>query len=113
VRAPQDHVLHILLLHAGLWNELSHEEQNWLAELPDWHGEAARWLDRTFAHEGAQAWPALRAMMEDQSFASMASLLVDASEVPPAADVETLRAAITRARTAADRRDAWRVLGRA
>ncbi len=113
VRAPQDHVLHILLLHAGLWNELSHEEQNWLAELPDWHGEAARWLDRTFAHEGAQAWPALRAMMEDQSFASMASLLVDASEVPPAADVQTLRAAITRARTAADRRDAWRVLGRA
>jgi hypothetical protein len=51
-------------------------------------------------------------MMEEQPFASMASLLVDGSEVPPAADVETLRSAITRARTAAGRRDAWRVLGR-
>ena len=112
VRAPQDHVLHILLLHADLWSELSHEEQGWLAGLPGWHGEAARWLDRTCAHDGAQAWPALRTLMAGEPFADPASRLVDASEVPPEADAETLRSALARARSAAGRRDAWRVLGR-
>ncbi|MFM7705654.1 MAG: DNA primase [Rubrivivax sp.] len=113
VRAPQDHVLHILLLHAGLWGELSQEDQNWLAELPGWHGQAARWLERTFANEGPLAWPALRALMAQEGFADPACRLVDASEVPPESDAPALGAAITRARSAAGRRDAWRVLGRA
>lgn len=51
VRAPQDHVLHVLLLNAGLWSELSHDEQGWLGQLSGWHGEAARWLDQMLAHE--------------------------------------------------------------
>ncbi len=112
VRAPHDHVLHILLLDSALWSELSHEEQGWLAGLADWHGEAARWLDRTCAHEGPQAWPALRAMMADEPFAAAACRLVDGSEVSPQADAVTLRSVVARARSAADRRDAWRVLGR-
>ena len=112
VRAPQDHVLHILLLNAGLWGELSHDEQAWLAGLAGWHGEAARWLDRTLAHEGAQAWPALRAMIVAEPFAEAACHLVDRAEVPPDADADTLRTTISRARSAQERRDIWRVLGR-
>jgi DNA primase len=112
VRAPQDHVLHILLLHAGLWSELSHDEQSWLAALPGWHGEAARWLDRMLAHDGAQAWPTLRTTIAGEPFDEAARRLVDGSEVPPQADAQALREAIAHARAAAERRDAWRVLGR-
>ena len=113
VRAPQDHVLHVLLLHSGLWSELSQDEQNWLAALPGWHGEAARWIDRTLAHDEPQEWPTLRAAIVAEPFAEAARRLVDGSEVPPQADASALREAITRARAAAERRDAWRVLGRA
>ena len=113
VRAPQDHVLHILLLHAGLWSELSQDEQNWLAALPGWHGEAARWIDRTLAHDGPQEWPTLRATIVAEPFAEAARRLVDGSEVPPQSDAPALREALARARAAAERRDAWRVLGRA
>ncbi len=112
VRAPQDHVLHILLINAALWVELSHDEQSWITELAGWHGEAARWLDRTLAHEGALAWPTLRTMIAGEPFAGAACRLVDGAEVPPAADADTLRTTIARARSAADRRDTWRVLGR-
>jgi hypothetical protein len=51
-------------------------------------------------------------MMADEPFAAAACRLVDGSEVSPQADAVTLRSVVARARSAADRRDAWRVLGR-
>ena len=111
-RAPQDHVLHILLLHPHLWGELSHDEQGWLAGLDGWQGEAVRWLDRTLTQDGPLPWPELRARLADEPFGAQACRLVDACEVPPASDAPALQDTVGRARAAIERQRAWRILGR-
>ena len=113
VRTALDQVLRMLLLHSGLWGELSGDDHEWLTGLPGWHGEAARWLDRCITDEGPQPWPALRDMLSSLPFGDRARELVDESEVQWVPDLEALRAGLSQARSAQTRQAALRLLGRA
>jgi DNA primase len=113
VRSPLDQVVRMLLLHSGLWAELSGDDHEWLTGLSGWHGEAARWLDRCVTDEGPQPWPALREMLGSVSFGGSARQLVDESEVQWVPDLEALRAGLAQARSAQARQAALRLLGRA
>ncbi|MEN9418620.1 MAG: primase DnaG, partial [Pseudomonadota bacterium] len=113
VRSSVDQVLRMLLLHSGLWGELSGDDHAWLTGLAGWHGQAARWLDRCIADDGPQPWPALREMMSAESFGGPARQLVDESEVQWVPDLDALRAGLSQARAAQSRQAALRLLGRA
>ena len=102
----------MLLLESGWWEKLSTAYHALLCVLPGWHGELFRFLDRETAEHGARPWAALRERLADEPWAQAALAIVDSEDpaIEPVAD--DLPLSLDQLRSAAERRDAMRVLGR-
>ncbi len=57
--SPADHVLRMLMLHSGWWDELSPDDHSLLHGLPPPHGPLFAWLERQLADHGAMSWASL------------------------------------------------------
>lgn len=57
--SPAEQVVRLLLLHSAWWDELSHDDQVLLHELPEPHGRVIGWLERLLADEGPMSWARL------------------------------------------------------
>ena len=102
----------MLLLESGWWETLSGADHAALCALPGWHGELFRFLDRESAEHGARPWAALRERIAEEPWAAAALAVVDSEDpaIEPVAD--DLPRSLHQLRSAAERRDAMRVLGR-
>ena len=111
-RQPADRIAWMLLLESGWWETLSAADHALLCELPGWHGELFRFLDRETAEHGARPWAALRERIAAEPWAPAALAVVDSEDpaIEPLAD--DLPRSLHQLRSAAERRDAMRVLGR-
>jgi len=111
-RQPADRIAWMLLLESGWWETLSAADHALLCELPGWHGELFRFLDRESAEHGARPWAALRERIAEEPWAAAALAVVDSEDpaIEPVAD--DLPRSLHQLRSAAERRDAMRVLGR-
>ena len=111
-RQPADRIAWMLLLESGWWEKLSTADHALLCELPGWHGELFRFLDRETAEHGARPWAALRERPVAEAWASAALDVVDSEDpaIEPVAD--DLPLSLRQLRSAAEQRDAMRVLGR-
>jgi len=111
-RQPADRIAWMLLLESGWWETLSAADHALLCELPGWHGELFRFLDRETAENGARPWAALRERIAAEPWAPAALAVVDSEDpaIEPVAD--DLPRSLHQLRSAAEQRDAMRVLGR-
>ena len=111
-RQPADRIAWMLLLESGWWEKLSPADHALLCDLPGWHGELFRFLDRETAEHGARPWAALRERLVAEAWASAALDVVDSEDpaIEPVAD--DLPLSLRQLRSAAEQRDAMRVLGR-
>jgi len=111
-RQPADRIAWMLLLESGWWETLSAADHALLCELPGWHGELFRFLDRETAENGARSWAALRERIAAEPWAPAALAVVDSEDpaIEPVAD--DLPRSLHQLRSAAEQRDAMRVLGR-
>ncbi|MEP6740456.1 MAG: DNA primase [Caldimonas sp.] len=112
MRQPADRIAWMLLLESGWWDGLGAADHALLCELPGWHGELFRFIDRQAAEHGPQAWAVLRERLAAEPWADAAIAMVDAEDpaIEPAAD--DLPLSLDQLRTSAGRHDAMRVLGR-
>ena len=112
MRQPADRIVWMLLLESRWWDDLSGADHALLCDLPGWHGELFRFLDRQSAEHGPQPWAALRERLACEPWASAALSLVDAEDpaIEPLAD--DLPRSIDQLRRSPERNDAMRVLGR-
>jgi DNA primase len=60
-----DHALRMLLLQPGWWEQLGHEDQQMLHELPSPHGDLVQWLERYLVNHGPAPWPVLESALEE------------------------------------------------
>ncbi|MDM4765953.1 DNA primase [Pelomonas sp. SE-A7] len=77
-RAPAsqaDIALRMLLLQSAWWEELSHEYQTLLHELPEPHGPLVAWLERFLVNHGAGPWSVIQAALEDEGLLEQAQAL--------------------------------------
>ena len=111
-RQPADRIAWMLLLESGWWETLSAADHALLCELPGWHGELFRFLDRETAEHGVRPWAALRERIATEPWAPAALAVVDSEDpaIEPVAD--DLPRSLHQLRSAAEQRDAMRVLGR-
>ena len=102
----------MLLLESRWWDALAGVDHALLCDLPGWHGELFRFIDRQAAEHGPQPWAALRERLAGEPWADAALALVDTEDpaIEPLAD--DLPRSIDQLRTSANRHDAMRVLGR-
>jgi DNA primase len=112
MRQPHDRVVWALLLESAWWEELSTSDHALLCGLPGWHGEAFRFIDRTCAEHGSQAWAVLRERIADQPWSASALALVDAEDAGIEPLLEDLHGAMAQLRVAGEKRAAALVLGR-
>ena len=116
-RTPADQLVRILMTNSGLWDELSAEDHELLAEVSSWQASALRWLERTLTDQGVQEWPVLRQVLQEhgEPFAPKVVQLVDGSELVIAASAEDLQSAMQQLRRALalEKTDTLRLLGRA
>ena len=70
--SPADHALRMLLLASSWWEQLSHEDQQLLHELPGAHGELVQWLERYLVNHGPAAWPVLESALAEDGLAEVA-----------------------------------------
>ena len=112
MRQPADRIAWMLLLESRWWDALGGVDHALLCDLPGWHGELFRFIDRQAAEHGPQPWAALRERLASEPWADAALALVDAEDpaIEPLAD--DLPLSIDQLRTSANRHDAMRVLGR-
>ncbi|MEO7115104.1 MAG: DNA primase [Caldimonas sp.] len=112
MRQPADRIAWMLLLESRWWDGLDAADHALLCELPGWHGELFRFIDRQAAEHGPQAWAVLRERLAAEPWADAAIAMVDAEDpaIEPAAD--DLPLSLDQLRTSAGRHDAMRVLGR-
>jgi DNA primase len=111
-RQPADRIAWMLLLESGWWETLPTADQALLCGLPDWHGELFRFLDREATEHGARPWAALRERIAGEPWAPAALAVVDSEDpaIEPVAD--DLPRSLDQLRSAAEKRNAMRVLGR-
>ncbi len=112
MRQPHDRVVWALLLESAWWEELSASDHALLCGLPGWHGEAFRFIDRTCAEHGSQAWAVLRERIADQPWSASALALVDAEDAGIEPLLEDLHGSMAQLRVAGEKRAAALVLGR-
>ena len=112
VRSPQDQAARLLLLHAGLWEEIPAADHELLTGLEGWHGELFRWLDRELHDNGPAEWPALRERLHGETFEAPARELVDLAEIHEPPTLENLQPMIERVRQHPDRRRNQEILAR-
>ncbi len=112
MRQPHDRVVWALLLESAWWEELSAGDHALLCALPGWHGEAFRFIDRTCAEHGTQAWAVLRERMANEPWSASALALVDAEDAGIEPLLEDLHGAMAQLRVAGEKRAAALVLGR-
>ncbi len=112
MRQPADRLAWLLLLESRWWDALSAADHAFLCELPGWHGELFRFIDRQTAEHGAVPWAALRERIAEAEWAAPALALVD--EEDPAIEPlpEDLHLSMGQLRVADEQRAAMRVLGR-
>jgi DNA primase len=89
----------VVALFAGSqhWEQLPASVRDTLLTLPDWHGEALRWLERQLTEHGTLPWAALRADMPDTDstgWPPRVRALIDDAVVPPEHDDEALQTAL-------------------
>jgi DNA primase len=72
---PADHVLRMLLLNSQWWEQLSHDDQLMLHELPPPHGELIRWLERFLVNHGPSPWSVIEAALAEDGLLDDASRL--------------------------------------
>jgi DNA primase len=89
VIGPEGQAARMLLMNAGLWEELTGPDHEALCALPDWYGELFRWMERQLQDSGPSDWPQLRDKLEGEAFAV------------PARQLESLRTLVDRVRKAA------------
>ncbi|HEY0817373.1 MAG TPA: DNA primase [Rhizobacter sp.] len=111
-RKPQDRALWMLLLESRWWEELSPSDHQMLCSLPDWHGEAFRYMDRLAHDQGPVPWAALRELVADQDWSASAIDLVDGEDPAIEPTLEELKVSVQQIRKAAETREAMRLLGR-
>ncbi len=112
MRQPADRIAWMLLLESRWWDGLGAGDHALLCELPGWHGELFRFIDRQAAEHGPQTWAVLRERLAAEPWSDAAIAMVDAEDpaIEPAAD--DLPLSLDQLRTSAGRHDAMRVLGR-
>jgi len=111
-RLPQDRAAALLLQRCEWWEQLSGDDHQLLATLPDWHGELFRWIDRWVAEHGATPWSSLRELAAAEPWGEAARALVDGAEVAVEPVVEDLQATIAQIRFGLRQQPAWALLGR-
>jgi DNA primase len=115
-RTPQDQLVRLLMTNSGLWDQLSADDHEVVAQAPSWHGHALRWLERHLTEHGVTEWPVLRQCLDEQGepFAQQVLHLVDGAELVLPASAEDLRSAIAQLRRSLElaRSDTLRLLGR-
>jgi DNA primase len=101
-RPAEEHALWALLLESRWWSELSAADHEHLCQLPGWHGEAFRLLDRQSAEFGPLPWAALRERLGAESWAGQALALVDTQDPAIEPSLDDLRASVAKARVRPD-----------
>ena len=71
-----DQAARLLLMHSGLWPDLTSEDHELLCRLSGQHGALFTWLDSQFQEYGPQPWAALREGLRDQPLESHALKLI-------------------------------------
>ena len=112
MRQPADRIAWLLLLESRWWETLSGADQALLCDLPDWHGELFRFIDREAAERGPQPWAALRERLAGEAWAATALTLVDAEDPAIEPLAEDLPLSVAQLRASAEQREAMRILGR-
>ena len=112
MRQPADRIAWMLLLESRWWDDLGGVDHALLCDLPGWHGELFRFIDRQTAEHGPQPWAVLRERVGAEPWADAALALVDAEDPAIEPHAEELPLSIDQLRTSPVRRDAMRVLGR-
>ena len=90
---PADHVLRMLLLSSQWWEQLSHDDQLMLHELPSPHGELIRWLERFLVNHGPSPWSVIEAALAEDDLLDEASRFaggLHAEQEPSLEDLERL-----------------------
>jgi DNA primase len=100
VLGPEGQAARMLLMNAGLWQELTGMDHEALSSLPEWHGELFRWLERQITDNGPCDWPELRDKLEGEPFSQSARQLVDGADVHEPATLDSLRTLVERVRAA-------------
>ncbi len=115
-RTPQDQLVRLLMTNSGLWDDLSADDHEVIAQAASWHAHALRWLERHLTEHGVTEWPVLRQRLDEQGepFAQQVLQLVDGAELVLPATAEDLRSAIAQLRRSLEleRSDTLRLLGR-
>ncbi len=116
-RTPADQLVRILMTNSGLWDALSAQDHELLAEVTSWQASALRWLERTLTDQGVQEWPLLRQILQEHAepFAPKVVQLVDGAEFVISSTPEDLQSALQQLRRALalEKTDTLRLLGRA
>jgi len=112
IRRPADRLAWMLLLESRWWDNLSPADHRVLCELPGWHGELFRFVDRVTAEHGAVPWAALRERIGGEAWAGAALALVDDEDPAIEPLAEDLLRSMSQLRVADEQRAAMRVLGR-
>jgi DNA primase len=101
-RPAEEHALWALLLESRWWAELSAADHEHLCQLPGWHGEAFRLLDRQTAELGPLPWAALRERLGAEPWGGQALALVDTQDPAIEPSLDDLRASVAKARVRPD-----------
>jgi DNA primase len=112
IRQPVDRLAWLLLLESRWWDSLSAADHRLLCELPGWHGELFRFIDRETAERGAVPWAALRERIADAEWAPLALAVVDGEDPAIEPLEEDVQRSMGQLRVADEQRAAMRILGR-
>jgi DNA primase len=75
--SPAARALGLLLTNAAAWDELSTDDHNLLAHLPQPHGPLFAWIESQLQEHGHQPWAALREALHGHPFEAVALAEVD------------------------------------
>ena len=112
MRQPADRIAWMLLLESAWWDRLGAADHATLCDLPGWHGELFRFLDREATEHGARPWAVLRERLAGEPWAASAFALVDAEDPAIEPLPDDLPRSLEQLRAGPQRQDAMRVLGR-
>ncbi|HEX2541245.1 MAG TPA: DNA primase [Caldimonas sp.] len=114
IRQPADRLAWLVLLESRWWERLSAADHRLLCELPGWHGELFRFIDRETAEHGPVPWAALRERLAGTGASCGPAALALVETEDPAIEPleEDLQRSMGQLRVADEQRAAMRVLGR-
>ena len=109
---PADRIAWMLLLESRWWDRLSGPDHALLCDLPGWHGELFRFLDREATEHGSQPWAVLRERIGSEPWGGVALALVAIEDPAIEPQEDDLARSIGQLRSAPDQREAMGVVGR-